>query len=605
MKERYFRRPFDAVPIDHERSLARLRDGRVLEIPRAVAELLSQGPTDGTLEEHVDHVVRRAQLPDDRRAEAVRALSELADQGFFVTESALRARLAGTARDAPTPAVTIETIAIPTHARPDAAARCARSYLAHVKAHGRRATCVVLDSSPTPVLQSETEQRVDAVGRELGASILYANPAQKLVFAAHLARESGVAPEIVQFALSDAEGIGHDTGSNRNALLLAHAGQPFLSVDDDTVCDLVVPSASTGFGVELSSRSEPMPVKLFPDLETGAKEVRGADACVLDLHERLVGRSVGDCIGQSSVGEIDIRRLSLDRLEQLLGGGSSVLATVGGIFGDCASAWPVFHLWNPEVQEQLRVDEPTYRMLAPSRQVLRAAPAFVVSDSSFFMSTSFAVDTRSTTPPFFPTLRGQDLIFGFMCRQTSPAAMFGYLPYAVGHHPIDERAHTPERLWDAESNVSLRSVLLEALEPTQVEHASPGEARLRVMGRQLEELGALPWNDFEEILTVRIWRTMRQAIAHYESRLRAARRPWGPWEMELQRYVGTLAPPLARPHAIIPNDIRRARSPDDARALLQRMFRRFGQLVAAWPALVRASRQLRDRGITLFGSRQA
>ena len=67
-------------------------------------------------------------------------------------------------------------------------------------------------------------------------------------YAARLAERAGVDPAIAAFALSDPLGAGFACGANRNALLLRHAGRPYLSLDDDMVCEMAAAPEPIGPG---------------------------------------------------------------------------------------------------------------------------------------------------------------------------------------------------------------------------------------------------------------------------------------------------------------------------------------------------------------------
>ena len=53
-----------------------------------------------------------------------------------------------------------------------------------------------------------------------------------------LPERAGIDPDIAAFALSDPFKTGFACGANRNALLLRHSGRPYLSLDDDMVCEM-------------------------------------------------------------------------------------------------------------------------------------------------------------------------------------------------------------------------------------------------------------------------------------------------------------------------------------------------------------------------------
>jgi hypothetical protein len=67
----------------------------------------------------------------------------------------------------------------------------------------------------------------------------------------------------------------------------------------------------------------------------------------------------------------------------------------------------------------------------------------------------------------------------------------------------------------------------------------------------------------------------------------------------LQHLLGVLRQALPGPDYPVPRDLAERFGGTEARPLLQRLVRRFGQLLQVWPDLVAAARALRGRGVRL------
>src|SRR5437763_1245332 len=93
--------------------------------------------------------------------------------------------------------------------------------------------------APTALLRALSAQSIawDCVDNHAPRRlhIQHATNDDKEAYAVRLTASSGVDPAVIRFALTDAYGCGHDTGGNRNALLLAHAGTSYVTADDDTI----------------------------------------------------------------------------------------------------------------------------------------------------------------------------------------------------------------------------------------------------------------------------------------------------------------------------------------------------------------------------------
>ena len=595
--ETYHRRAIESVPLDRERCLARVPDsGEQVPVARAALEMVSRCTGFHTVDEHIASLLRASRLPEAHRGDLTRALAELAERGFLIGRGELLARMRAR-RDASATPTSIGSIGVLTRDRPRAVARCLDSYVGNTRAHDRRCAFTVIDSSPTAELRAQTRDAVGALAAGGASELRYADVADKARFAARLALEAGVDPDLVRFALLDPEGIGCDTGANRNALLLEHAGRPFLSVDDDMICELRRRSDDPSAALAVGS-ADPTLVTCVRNLAVARAATRTIDECVLGLHERLLGRSVAACLSEVAPTEVAVDDLAPSALERLLGGGAQVAATVGGFFGDSGADYPSFYLFSSAIagRDQLADDEATYRAVVASRHVLRAPCALSVSSGGFCASGNLALDARALLPPFFPVSRGEDLLFGVVLRRCFDDRWLGYLPWASGHVPIEARRNDPARLWPESATVSLHSTVMHALSIANVEFARSGAPRLALLGRALGELAALPWPDLERLLRAQAWKAGAARLAALDAAIAAAD-PRVPWTRLARAFRHARGAMLADP--VLPTPLLARRSPEEAPAALQRLLQRFGALLEAWPALFEAARRLgaRDAGL--------
>ena len=479
--------------LDQQRSLVHAPERSAAQvIPRPASLLLSSCTSFRTLEQHASRFAQTRQVPEEDRPRLLRSLEELARIGLLISKTDLLRRAVAP----PTAGPELSSIAILTRNRPAGLERCLRSYLDNVRAAGRAADFTVIDSSPDPDVRARNRDLLRALSAESRGALAYADTADKEAYAQRLAQEVDLAPDLVRFALLDVAGLGYDTGANRNAVLLAHPGRPFLSVDDDMVCDLrPVSSASDGLAMVAS---DPTVLRLFPDLAEALQFLPPTEVSVLACHERLLGKSVAVCLEGLSPDAISLDSLSPTMMESLLAGQARVSATFGGLLGDGGSDRPSFHLFGgaPLPAEQVALEDPgAFETLAASRQILRAAPRLTVASGTFTMAGTFALDARELSPPFFPVHRGEDLLFGAMFRRCWDDRFFGYLPWTTTHLPLEERRREGELLWKTTTRPALHSLLMNLFSLISCEAARSGPARLVLFGRQLRELAARPWAD--------------------------------------------------------------------------------------------------------------
>ncbi len=605
MDPEYRRRRLFAVHLDRELSIVQRAghlagDAACLPVARTAVDVVSECNAFRTLQDHAVRIASARSLPPAAVGDIRAALEELSKRGLLVSKNALLER-AHDASAAPSHG-RIDSVCMTTRNRPEAVQRAIRSYATHMRAFGRAPSWTVLDSSPDPAARARTREGLEPLARE-GIALSYASVAEKEAYGAALAAEAGVDPEIVRFALFDVEAMGHDTGANRNALLLAHAGQMLLSVDDDAVCD--VRGANGGVSdararaIELTAFHNPE-VRLFESADDARASLPSANVSLLDAHEALLGRSVDACLRGLEASGVIAETLSDDALEAILEGRANVSATMGGFWGDCAATSPAYYLFceGPPPSDFPR-DPTSYRKLVSSRQIVRMAQRPTISAGATLMAVNLGMDLRTLSAPFFPTRRAQDLIFGTILRRCFEGRFFGFVPYAIGHLPVEQRTHAsdPKALWGT-GKPKLAAFVFHAIQLASLDHSSPGAPRMRMLGRHLTELGTLPWPDFERLLARRVWQASANELRLLRKRLSAADAS-SPWAHDAQAYADVLLHSIGNSDIALPESLRATRSVDDARALMQRLFRRFGGLLEAWPAIFSAAQSLNERGVTL------
>ena len=146
------------------------------------------------------------------------------------------------------------------------------------------------DELPTATAAPVREQAAALAARE-GVSVAVLGEEDKQLYARQLAERAGVDPEVALFGLCDPCGAGFACGANRNVSLLRHAGQPFLSVDDDVVCEMASapePRAPAGWRCSLPAMLSSAGFTRNTGLLSRIPKAVHGD--YLALHEKMLGR---------------------------------------------------------------------------------------------------------------------------------------------------------------------------------------------------------------------------------------------------------------------------------------------------------------------------
>jgi hypothetical protein len=568
--------------------------GIVQRLPDPLAAALLSCRRFDTLAGHVERALSELKLPGSLRAPLAQGLERLAAQGLLMNGR----DLAALPPEAP---AAIDTLAFLTRDRADAFARCLDSHLDHAARFGRHPAISVMDASTDPEQRTRTRAAALAAGERRGLPVRYADRDARAAFAERLARAAGLPPDLLRFALGDPHGCGMDAGANRNALLLAHPGRLLLTSDDDVLCE---PHRSPAADpkLRLTADNDPTAVTLFTDLATARAECPPSPADLFAAHEALLGRGLGALLAARDPEQTAIDPLAPSLLRALAGGGARVAVTSSGILGDCGARFPSFYLWRPEVRAQLAALEPeAYAARVLSRQIQRLAPGPTVTSGAFFMSTHVAYDQRAALPPFSPTLRGQDLLFGRLLKTCWEDQLIGHVPAAVLHVPADPRTAAPDRLWPADRTPAWGHILdacLRKLDPL-ADAAAPGEARLRLIGRGLRELAAGEPPELDRLVRSASADSAGARLRVWSELLSLAPAPPTRWWVDLERQYQETVPLLSPQVEAAAAELVERRGLPEAKRLTRVLLADFGQLLDAWPAILDAARALdrQDRGL--------
>jgi hypothetical protein len=160
----------------------------------------------------------------------------------------------------------------------------------------------------------------------------------------------------------------------------------------------------------------------------------------------------------------------------------------------------------------------------------------------------------------------------------------------VLHLPVEPRRFWPGEILRSASGLPLcqsMSSLVRSFVDT-----GPGRStkdRMQRLGRYLTDIGLLGTDDFSDLVTAHAIGEAERTVAHLERTL--AQRPdaSGEWMNDVRRYIDRLEHTITVPTFGIPVDLQYDRPAADALQAMRTLVRRFGELLEAWPAIVRAA----------------
>jgi hypothetical protein len=571
-------------------------------LPKFIADLQRQCDTFRSLHDHAIAISERFNLSRHDVGAIEEHLASLVELGALTSRTRLLDGCRAQASAAPERPGAIAATVIPTCNRLGPALRCLDDFVRCAKRFGRDGAFVVLDDSPDADVRRQYREALRAVAQREAVAVLYAGREEKRRFVDALVGEGGPSAlprHVVEFALFGAEGLTHVIGANRNASLLHTVGEAFLSTDDDTRARLALPPDEEE-GLALASTGDPTDFWFFRDRDAAFGAARFDDQDPWARHERLLGRELVSCVADHA-DSVDLDGASGALLTTLVSGGGRVRVTASGIVGDCGMGAPTYYLTlRGASHERLVSSEAGYDVLRTTRDVLRVAPRWTITDGSFLMATSVGLDNSALLPPFFPVQFNEDGIFGVTLRSCFERGFIGYPPCAIQHDPPERRAHTAQDLYRRQSLVCTPDVVLHCLASHAQGPATREPAqRLRALGRHLKDCGTLNPRDFAEFVRIQRWRQLSASVSQLEDSLAVYPGAPASWTDDVQRCIDESNECLRRQDDVAPADLVAGRSADEARALMQRLLVGFGELLEYWPDIHEAARTLRQRGHAL------
>lgn len=570
-------------------------------VPESIVRLLDRCRRPASLRGHAQAVATELSLPSEGHRELLTTLGWLVENGFLVSERTVLGilRRSGTARQR-CPAPRIEVIGIPTADRPRLLDRALQSYLRNLHSHGRSASFVVIDDSRSARNQAANRAVVESTASR-GQAVFYLGLEERRRLAHEMAARTGIAQQCLEFALAPDAKYERTTGAARNTLLLLTAGRLSLQVDDDTLAqtalfppegaDRILRLAPTSLGDPRFGR--------WTQLQTLLRDETHVD--LLSAHEELLGRRIAECLADTSFAQTRIEGVDRRFLRPARDGRATVRMTACGVAGDpgASSSAGTLLQASGRMRSELLREVGVYRAAVHGRRLISAAQYHAVLLTPRCMAMHIGLDGRSVLPPFMPVLRGQDNVFGALLHAAD--GYVGVLPGAVLHLPTDRRAARAPIGRSGLFHANLHVVRL--LQSMPSFSALSMEATLRAAAAHLRLVHGLEREGFEDLLR----RLARAAAARVAQRA----------EVVLGQAQGGAAGKLhAKDLQYILREAHRAmrlkrvrvidlpgRSFGRASSAVQGLVLAFAELLAVWPEVVSAAREIDISSFVVRGQR--
>ena len=581
--ERYRCFDVEAVGLGNDRVLVRSRrTGAAMALRGSEAQQLFRADQFRSIAAH-EHRSRREYAGSVAGAADSEMWRAWVEAGLLTPESVVRkeAMRCGTnGVDVPEKDGHISAIGIPTRQRMHSVLAALRSWDEHVSRHGRPVRFVVADSSRRED-QVRFASALDALRNDIGLRVEYLDDAWRATLVRTLADETGCHPDVLRFALCGSETCNTNYGANRNALLLATAGELSLHVDDDIRPPLLeAPDARSG--IALSSQADPN------EYWFGACDWEQAeDANFVEMHESLLGRSAVRLLERSGGDDMVIDDVQPPLLRRLPN--ARVGLTFAGHAGDAGTSSNASRLFL-EGASLGRLVRAGYSEGMQTREVGRAVARPTIGNGLFCLGMNMGVDNRELLPPFMPVGRNEDGVFSATLDAVFPLLLRGFCGgYVVGHRPEEPRPPFPAEI--GFEGFRVNDILSALVAEWAAAQPDPLPRRLYDLGKCLAGYASLEQPDFDLVCRGLVERSVGMSMMYVEQALSGPAGSIPPMRADLRRFAETLEQFVTHQECDAPVDL--TGNAAERRSRLRDLVGAYGTLIKHWFDIVLCAREMR------------
>jgi len=406
-----------------------------------------------TIAGHAAHLAATRPELNGKQEMAEGALKNLQDAGMLLYARDVCSRLA---ESAPCPLAPTRAFVI-TCDRPAAVERLLDSLLRSAKLSQHDALFLV-DDSRDPANRAANCEAVANFNLRSAKDMFYVGVEAQQALLSGLTEALPDHAAGARFLLDPSLWEGKKTfGRSRTLCLLLSVGYRALVMDDDILCQTVLPPFNeNGVGIGSGGLRK---ATFYPDEQAFWQAAKPADFDPLSGHASLLGSNLGQALQSANNGALEQAQLRNVNaaLANVLQADSPVLVTQCGSFGDPGTGGTNWALYLGEESVQRMVQAP-HGMTAALENRLNwlgsTKPNFFKMP---FMSQLTGLDNSQLLPPYFPAFRGEDSLFGAMLVAMHHHSMALEYPWSVPHVPLESREITMDSPIAATGGISLFS----------------------------------------------------------------------------------------------------------------------------------------------------
>jgi hypothetical protein len=571
----------ELIGVDNQKMLVINRvNGKQQFFSPAVVDALKTCTTFDTIRNHTIRLCGTRPELRGQEAAVSSTLQQLSDTGFLLHSDDIRKRLI----DAPPRELAPSRVFVITCDRPAGVDRLLESML-RAGNLSRHDALYLVDDSRQEENRAANRDLVEKFNLRSAKDMRYFGAAEQKQMLDTLIEKLPEHEAGIRFLIDPEQWQGYKTyGRSRTLCLLLSVGYRAVVMDDDVICQAVLPPLLEE-GISLRGDRE---AAFYPDRETLLAQGVPADFDPLSGHLVHLGQNLGHALNELSGGEIAPALLQNTNAAMLneLHAASPVLITQCGSWGDPGTGGAHWALHLNESSIERLVNAPHGMVNAVENRCNWLGCPRPTLHKMAFMSQVTGLDNSHLLPPYFPAFRGEDLLFGSMIEAMYHHGAVLEYPWSIPHLPLEDRSDRGIREPIAgEGGIILFSRYL--TENIDYKDASNPEARLYHMAADARRLAAR--TDEDLLLDYRTEQAKGEADSLHRLTVQAKRAlelPSMNWQSYLKRGVEEVEQSMIEEHS--PARIRGIPESANEGSLIE-LFKGFARgwadAIDAWPAM--------------------
>ena len=296
----------------------------------------------------------------------------------------------------------------------------------------------VIDDSKQPGSEARNAEIIAAKSDRIPVPVHHVDGAMQRALLNHVRQAAPQHETSLSFLLDAERWSGKPTyGKARNVSLLLSVGYRALVLDDDILLQAIAPPRAAR-GLELATAGG-REAAFYESPEVLAQHALDTGQNPLTQILGNVGGTLGGLVQSSLSGPADLAGWD-GKLLSRYGAQSPVLLNQCGSWGDPGTgdaSW-IFFLPEQSIKGLMTSEQPLEHLLAARANWMGYRGPTLSAYGTLSQLTGF--NHRTLLPPYFPTGRGEDVLFGIMLQRLHPDSLVLSEGWAIRHEPLEARA---------------------------------------------------------------------------------------------------------------------------------------------------------------------